>query len=373
MDDVKQVFDFLKTRHHVCNAPFVSLNFKSTGVVSACCMSRDYELGRYPESTLIDIWFGERVKAMREAIDKFDFSKGCTSCLKQITAGNYHNSLLAAFQHKTPPASNVFPTIFEFEISSICNYECIMCGGDWSSSIRKNREKLPPLRSPYDDEFLKQLTPFIPHLQCARFLGGEPFATPLYYKIWDTLYKYNPNIEIIITTNGSILNQNVINMFDKYKDVAICISIDSLNPDTYKFIRRNGNLDTVLKNIEKIRAYEREKNRKIFNSIAVCPMIQNWQDIPDLLYFCDRENVNICFNTVTGILGTRIKGIHENGKEKQGITVSYDDLLPEVSIDTLPKETIAEIIHTYKQVNVKNIHNQHKFQNLISSLQCMIQ
>ncbi len=373
MSDIKQVFDFLTAKQHVCNAPFVSLNFKSTGIISACCMSRDYELGRYPESSLTDIWFGEKIKEMRKAIDSFDFTKGCTSCYKQISSGNYHNSLLAAFHHKQFKLNSIFPVMLEFEMSSICNYECIMCGGDWSSSIRKNREKLPPLVSPYDDEFLKQLTLFAPHLQCAKFLGGEPFATPLYYKIWEMLYTYNPNIEICITTNGSILNQKVFDIFDRYKDVIVCISIDSLNHDTYKFIRRGGDLNTVLKNITSIQEYENKNRRKIFNSVAVCPMIQNWRDIPDILKFCDDFNINICFNNVSGVLGTRIKGIHENGKVKEGITVAYDELLPEVSIHTLPTETIKEIIETYQQIKVKHLINHNKLQNLISSLQCMVQ
>jgi len=379
MRDIQQTFAFLKNKHHVCNAPFVSLNFKSTGIISACCMSRDYELGKYPESSLTDIWFGDKIKEMRNAIDNFDFTKGCTKCFKQIKAGNYENSLLAAFHNKEMTSNNIFPLMLEFEMSSICNYECIMCGGDWSSAIRKNREKRSPLISPYDEKFLEQLAMFAPYLKYARFLGGEPFATPLYYKIWDMLYKYTPNININITTNGSIFNQNVIDLFNRYNDVTLCISIDSLNPETYNFIRRNGDLNRVLTNINSIREYEQKNKRKIFQDIAVCPMIQNWREIPDLLKYCDENKLFIHFNTVSGVLGTRIKGIHENGKVKEGINVTYDQLLPEVSIGKLPKEAIAEIIETYKQVKIEppytdnKLQNFNKFQNLISSLQCIIQ
>jgi hypothetical protein len=84
------------------------------------------------------------------------------------------------------------------------------------------------------------------------------------------------------------------------------------------------------------------------------------------------SNPSTEFNTVTGVLGTRIKGIHENGKTKPGITVEYEELLPEVSISTLPKEDISRIINTYKKIKVKNILNQSKLENLISSLQCII-
>jgi len=156
----------------------------------------------------MDIWTGSKIKEMREAIDRFDFSKGCVGCFKQIVTGNYQNTLLATFDDKDHSYQNtVLPKIMEFEMSSLCNYECIMCGGKWSSSIRKNREKLPPLISPYTDKFVDELIPFIPGLTHVRFLGGEPFATPLYYKIWDALYKHNPTVNIHITTNGSIFNK----------------------------------------------------------------------------------------------------------------------------------------------------------------------
>ena len=46
-----------------------------------------------------------------------------------------------------------------------------MCNGDWSHLIRKNREKLPPLKMVYDKKFTEQLEEFIPNLQHALFIG----------------------------------------------------------------------------------------------------------------------------------------------------------------------------------------------------------
>src|SRR6185295_19977224 len=74
-----------------------------------------------------------------------------------------------------------YPKLMEFEISNVCNLECTMCTGFFSSSIRHNREHLPPIKTPYDDAFVRQLEPFVPHLKAARFLGGEPFLIRTYY------------------------------------------------------------------------------------------------------------------------------------------------------------------------------------------------
>jgi MoaA/NifB/PqqE/SkfB family radical SAM enzyme len=77
----------------------------------------------------------------------------------------------------------VMPKVMEFELSNECNLECVMCNGSFSSSIRKNREKLPPIISPYNDDFVNELDAFIPHLTDAKFLGGEPFMIEIYLKI----------------------------------------------------------------------------------------------------------------------------------------------------------------------------------------------
>ena len=62
-----------------------------------------------------------------------------------------------------------------------------MCGGKWSSAIRKNREGLPPLKNHYDKDFVKQIREFLPFLREARFIGGEPFLINLYYDIWEAI------------------------------------------------------------------------------------------------------------------------------------------------------------------------------------------
>jgi MoaA/NifB/PqqE/SkfB family radical SAM enzyme len=51
--------------------------------------------------------------------------------------------------------SGRYPSMLELELNNTCNLECVMCIGELSSSIRKNREKLPAIRSPYDEAFVE--------------------------------------------------------------------------------------------------------------------------------------------------------------------------------------------------------------------------
>ena len=76
-----------------------------------------------------------------------------------------------------------------------------------------------------------------------------------------------------------------------------------------------------------------------------------------------------------GPIGGRIKGIHENGdKEKtthftlvNTVSSSLNDLLPEVSLFTLSKETKMEIVEKLSKFKFSNYY-QKKLDGVINSL-----
>ena len=189
----------------------------------------------------------------------------------------------------------VYPKVMEFELTNECNLECIMCNGMFSSSIRKNREKLPAIISPYDDRFIDQLDEFIPHLTDAKFLGGEPFMIEIYLKIWERIAALNPSIRIHITTNGTFLNTRIRKLLEGLR-AGIILSIDSVVPETYRAIRIGGNFDKVMENLEYFREYTRRK--RTFLSMAVCPITHNWRELPGMLDFCLQRNIALYLNAV---------------------------------------------------------------------------
>lgn len=195
-------------------------------------------------------------------------------------------------------ANNIYPTFprsLEFELSNICNLECAMCFGEFSSSIRKNREQLPPLPIYYDAAFVDQLEPFLPHLWDAKFFGGEPFLISIYYDIWERMIEINPHTIIHITTNGTVLNEKVKRVLEKL-NVILIISIDSFEKDTYETIRKNASYERVMENMSYFEKVAKEK-RTLLN-LAVCPMILNWQEIPRMIQYGNDKGIYIYFNTV---------------------------------------------------------------------------
>lgn len=282
-----------------CEAPFQSMRFNHSGNVIACCFNRGNILGKFPDQSIEEIWFGNNVKNLQKAIKNDDFSLGCHSCEKNIKCGNraatgasQYDSLKNYKQHKN------YPTMFDFELGSKCNFECIMCSGEYSSAIRLNREKNEPYFSPYEENpelFLEQLTPFLPHLEEMRFIGGEPFLMKVHYYIWDKVLEVNPDIKLNVLTNASILNQRVKSLLEK-GNFKISVSIDSLEKETFESIRKNGNFDTVMKNILFFKKIMDERGHTM--NFNLCVMRQNWQEIPQYFKYCNENNIKVILHTV---------------------------------------------------------------------------
>ncbi|MCB9204933.1 MAG: twitch domain-containing radical SAM protein [Flavobacteriales bacterium] len=353
-----------------CYAPFISMNFDQTGAITACCFNRKQVLGTYPKNSVKEAWNGRPMRELREALKENDLTKGCDQCAKMLNEGNFESVLIRHFDDhaglsealKTPSGpkgffslwknktlADLMPVMFEFELSNHCNLECIMCGGKWSSAIRKNREKLPPLKSPYDADFVKQIRDFLPNLARANFLGGEPFLISVYYDIWDAIIELKPNIEVAITSNGTMLNNRAKAIVEKLQRCKVTLSIDSLRKDTWESIRLNGKFEELEENIDWLL-----KAGKLA-SFSVCPMIQNWKEMPEIMAFCEKHHLDIFFNIVYGPLGGIMEGVHTNG------------LYPEVSLQSLERAQLNEVIDFYQQQSFSR-RIQTQLNNLISQL-----
>lgn len=275
----------------VCHVPMRSLYFGFGGIVTACCFNRHYELGRFPENTIEEIINGEKRKLLQQHLDKTDFSLGCKFCKDMIYSGDYM-SVGARFADIFPP-QGAMPSEMVFELDNTCNLRCKMCNAKFSSAHDEGRRTV----APYDNEdFINQLKPFVPHLVETKFLGGEPFLSDIYPKIWELIIELNPKCKIRVQSNGTILN-------DKLKDILkrgnfqIGLSIDTLNPERYATIRNGAEIEKTLVNLEFFNQISRKNGENM--SISVCPMKGNRFDIPELVKFCNGNDIFIYFNDVS--------------------------------------------------------------------------
>lgn len=329
---------------YLCMAPFRSLYFGHFGKVSVCCYNRSYTIGTYPDQSIKEIWYGENLGVLRDYIKHNDLSLGCKGCYHHLNAGNFDAAKPHDFDALKKNSAG-FPASMEFELSNTCNLECIMCNGNFSSSIRKNREKKPPIKSNYDASFVDQLEEFIPYLEQASFYGGEPFLVDIYYEIWERIADMNPDINIMVQTNATILNQRVKKLLDRAR-FNINISIDSLQKENYEYIRKNARFEKVMGNLEYFRSYCSKKKTNFF--ISACAMPQNWHELPDFIHFCNRLNTQVYFHQVIGPEKNALGMLSVSELEKVYHGLSAHDFPANTPIEKKNKEHYEGLVQQIK-------------------------
>jgi MoaA/NifB/PqqE/SkfB family radical SAM enzyme len=297
-----------RDKRSLCHAPSYSMYFGRDGYVSACCYSRANPLGRYPEQSISEIWFGSKTAELRRRLRCNELPSGCETCAEQLIARNLKGLLAGQFDSLAlsprvvqikgmfqTGAAERYPSRLEFELSNKCNLECQMCSGFFSSSIRSNREGLPALPMVYDRGFVEQLREFVPHLKEAKFYGGEPFLVDLYYEIWELCIEANPSCNVFITTNGTVYTEKVKRVME-HLNCEIILSLDSLNQKTYESIRQNASFARTMSNLEEFAEINRKKGKTL--TLAVCPMTSNWRELPAIVEFANDKGTTLFFNTV---------------------------------------------------------------------------
>lgn len=318
-----------------CNAPFNNMYITLLGRVSPCWKLPGACDKWSKDRSLMDIWRGEKFQKYRDALKQNKFLDRCQECKKEID-----NDVWPLAKAYEPYPVNDMPSMMEIELSNQCNLECIMCNGNLSSGIRKNRDKLPPLPQIFDDSFLVQMKEFIPHLTELRVNGGEPFAQKILLDLLDIVAVLNPNLKVNIATNGTVYNKRVQGILDKC-NIHMNISIDSLIPERYEEIRVNGSFETLMTNFEIFKNYCKKNNRNL--CIMVNPMNMNWDEMVEFVRFTHMNGVDLWYNTI---------------------------LYPShVAIRPLPAEKIKHMIDTLsgELENVKKMRNYDKADHLINN------
>lgn len=277
----------------ICHAPFRNMYIGHHGVVTACCFNRTHPLGTWPIKTLKEIWNSTHADELRESLKDYDLSKGCMQCANQLSAQNIEGIKAKQYDYNKKN-SNKFPSVLEFELDNKCNLACTMCSEEFSSVIA-NAKGLPKYKTPYNDNFLKELKEFIPYLTESKFYGGEPFMIKIYYEIWELIQEINPTCRISIQTNATIMNNRVEQLL-KHPNIHLNISIDSLEKSSYEKIRVGASYKETMKNIDVL--YQYSKKNRTFFGISACMMKSNVHEAPDFIRFCNQLDIAIYFHNV---------------------------------------------------------------------------
>ncbi len=278
----------------VCYAPYTSLFLSRLGYISPCYASYNPESSHISKESLKTAWFDGSIERIRKKHLNYDFSE-CSLCKTLLEQKAFGSLLINKYDHYSFSRSS-YPRIIEFELSNKCNLSCIMCDSNLSSGIEKAECNNISGNQFYGEKFFEDLEEIIPHLHLAEFTGGDPLIIGEYYRILELIKKLNPDCSILITTNANTYNQKVEWILNNFKKINFNVSIDSLDAENYSKIRRNGDLNKAMQNLERFIEYSR-KNKTYLN-ILVCPMTVNFHEMADFVNFANEKNICVFYHTV---------------------------------------------------------------------------
>lgn len=224
-----------------------------------------------------------------------------------------------------------------------CNLRCIYCTPDL---IHKNDDKLS-----FED--ISKIIRVAKNLgiKKIRLTGGEPLLRNDLNKIIEKIKDTGIN-EIYLTTNGILLEEKI----EELKKAGLCgvnISLDTLDEDIFKKITRGGNLQKVLRGIEK--SLEFGLKVKI-NSVVIKGINE---DFESLIKLAENKNIDIRFIELMPI---------GEGKNYQGI--NNQEILESLKKSFEIDEKNFEINGVAKYYRIKNFKGRVGFISPIHSCFC---
>ena len=284
-----------------CNVPWSNLHIYWDGSYGMCCSEKQkpYDLTekKYNISTMpIHKWYNsDPVKLFRQKILSDNAITACAACYSEEAVGyesrrtkeNFKSIIFTkqAFERsylQSPwinkfenPDIDLMPIDWHVDFGNECNLACKMCNQNASSAIATimRRHKLtdiePKVTWTKNKKAWNNFLTAIDTISVKRIhvMGGEPVMMKKYLELIDYLIEKNRfEISLSFVTNGTMINQSLINKLKLFKNVDIEISIESIDTAN-DYIRQGSKIEQLKLNIENIVSQQDNKLQVVLRTV----------------------------------------------------------------------------------------------------------
>ena len=332
----------------ICPFPFEQVSYAMDGRIGPCTNCTVIE----NFTSLEEYWNSDSLQKLRE--DMFNGIRNpiCKECHEREDAGawNFREYLVESnpdyeYNIEDPSVKTIL-----FRFSNLCNFRCIDCVWNTSSSIyaeemrRGNLEKQNPIIYPGGDASLalEEAKKHYKTFQNIGFSGGEPL---LHWQMWDMLNflienKRYPSLSYY--TNGSKLEfkkQKITDLWKQFKNVELHIGFDAID-DGCGYVRRNMKWEKTINNMKTI--------------LSECPHVK-----------ITITTTFMWLNTINAI--RMLEWFNENFPNLKA-TINYV-IHEHLDIRIAPKELKQDMINNLQRLYSLNNTDNHMVDNLINYIQ----
>ena len=292
----------MKGEKTFCPIPWIFQAVRSNGDIRVCCqanVTKNRGVVRKEDGTaynagiddLSEARNAQLMKDIRKNMLSSKWSDECGRCMKEEENGltsrrqyervQWKYSIIDALKNTKPDGSidvNKSPTrYYDLRFGNFCNLKCRMCGPSDSNAWFEDWIKLTGKTSfndtsgevtieevngklcavdfdwPNSEMFWTQLERNIQYMEHVYFAGGEPMLIERHYEFLQKCIDsgYAENIMLEYNTNGTTLPPRVVNLWKKFKEVRLGVSVDGMGA-VLEYQRYPVKWNKVLKNLNTI-------------------------------------------------------------------------------------------------------------------------
>ena len=363
-----------------CILPWIHFATRPNGDMRLCCGSNasgaggDHTVGlvkneegvpaNFGRDTPMSAWNNEYMKSVRTTMLEGNIPKSCSKCFDEESTGVVSKRMwetvswieegidIPELISQTDKAGTVPEKLIylDLRLGHTCNLKCVMCSPHDSSQWVADHKKIFPLfqheslksqmqwdRKTFNNfwhenpDFWKEMYAQIPNLKQVYFAGGEPLMIREHRLFLEEIIRqgYADQILIRYNTNGLLVDDEIINLWKKFKLVKVGFSIDATGIRNH-YIRYPSDWATIESNLRKLDSTP----NNIQVSIATAIQILNIKHLTEFAQWKIQQNFKkINFENITA-------GIQVGG----GIFNMHLLYIPTfLSIQCLPKEDKIEV------------------------------
>jgi len=301
-----------KLNEKFCIAPFGIISISPKGFIRPCCMQNYDKMYSESNSNIKDdldsiVWPTPIIQELREIMlgdNIVEKTPQCRPCWDAEKVG------VKSYRQLSNPGYPITliddPKIVSLDIQfgSLCNLSCAMCGPSFSSHLYSTRKKLEKMTTNTDllqyynitnlsddnldwtknDASYAKLLKLAEDATFISITGGEPLLNPRFKHFLKYLLDKDVKIKLLrITTNGTIYDDEVIDMVNKFSKVLFKISLEGLN-EIDEFIRWPTSWSQKQENIKKFtHRFDSSIVQIMFSSVIQTLNIFHLKDVQDFV------------------------------------------------------------------------------------------
>jgi len=309
-----------------CVLPWIHFATRPNGDMRLCCSANASGAGtnhtvglvkteegipaNFGKDTPMSAWNNDYMKSVRTTMLAGNIPASCSKCFDEESkgvaskriweTGSWMSDIDIEELINQTQADGTVPeklVYLDLRLGHTCNLKCIMCSPHDSSQWVPDHKKVYPLfqheslksqmawnKKEFNNywhenpNFWKEMYAQIPNLKQVYFAGGEPLIIKEHKMFLEEIIRrgYADKILVRYNTNGLLIDDDIIDLWKKFKKVKVGFSIDGVG-ERNRYIRYNSDWETVVKNLRRLD----DTPDNIQVSIATAIQILNIKHLPE--------------------------------------------------------------------------------------------